>query len=114
MMFGTYSNYESRLSRLVILQKLAIRVVARVSSREHTGPIFSRLKILNIEQIKIFHVGEFMYGYHHGLLPLAFRGFFKLGTEIPKNIPTLPEMPEPIDLLSPALTLAYCWFFNVE
>src|SRR6218665_2752558 len=38
------SNYESRLSRLVILQKRAIRVVARVSSREHTGPIFSRLK----------------------------------------------------------------------
>ena len=23
-----------------------------------------------------------MYRYHHGLLPLAFRGFFKLGTEI--------------------------------
>ena len=76
------SNYESRLSRLVILQKRAIRVVARVSSREHTGPIFSRLKILNIEQIKTFQVGEFMYKYHHGLLPLAFRGFFKLGTEI--------------------------------
>src|SRR6218665_111466 len=53
------SNYESRLSRLVILQKRAIRVVARVSSREHTGPIFSRLKILNIEQIKTFQVGEF-------------------------------------------------------
>src|SRR6218665_1027704 len=76
------SNYESRLSRLVILQKRAIRVVARVSSREHTGPIFSHLKILNIEQIKTFQVGEFMYNYHHGLLPLAFRGFFKLGTEI--------------------------------
>src|SRR6218665_991645 len=86
------SNYESRLSRLVILQKRAIRVVARVSSREHTGPIFSRLKILNIEQIKTFQVGEFMYKYHHGLLPLAFRGFFKLGTKIHSY--TLPEMPE--------------------
>src|SRR6218665_872044 len=76
------SNYKSRLSRLVILQKRAIRVVARVSSREHTGPIFSRLKILNIEQIKTFQVGEFMYKYHHGLLPLAFMGFFKFSTEI--------------------------------
>ena len=76
------SNYDSRLSRLVILQKRAIRVVARVSSREHTGPIFSRFNILNIEQIKIFQVGEVMYRYHHGLLPLAFRGFFKLCTEI--------------------------------
>src|SRR6218665_1365603 len=38
--------------------------------------------ILNIEQIKTFQVGEFMYKYHHGLLSLAFRGFFKLGTEI--------------------------------
>ena len=68
----------------MILQKRAIRVVARsrVSSREHTGPIFSRLKILNIEQIKTFQVGKFMYRYHHGLLPLAFSGFFKLGTEI--------------------------------
>src|SRR6218665_3678757 len=78
------TNYKSRLSRLVILQKRAIRVVARVSSREHTGQIFSRLNIhvLNIEQIKTFQVGEFMYRHHHGLLPLAFRGFFKLGTEI--------------------------------
>ena len=66
----------------LILQKRAIRVVARVSSREHTGPIFSRLKILNIEQINTFQVGEFMYRYHHGLSPVAFRGFFKLGTEI--------------------------------
>ena len=76
------SNYEFRLSRLVIFQKRAIRVVAKASSREHTGQIFSRLNILNIEQIKTFQVGEFMYRYHHGLLPLAFRGFFKLGTEI--------------------------------
>src|SRR6218665_1337885 len=43
---------------------------------------FSRLNILNIEQIKTFQVGEFMYRYHPGLLPLTFRGFFKLGTEI--------------------------------
>src|SRR6218665_1587269 len=98
------TNYESRLSRLVILQKRAIRVVARVSSRKHTGPIFSRLKILNIEQIKTFQVGKFMYRYHHGLLPLAFRGFFKLGTEIHSYFTRNAGAYRP---LSPALTLAY-------
>src|SRR6218665_2537808 len=53
------SNYESRLSRLVILHKRAIRVVARVSSREHTGPIFSRLKIyiyLISNKLKLFRL----------------------------------------------------------
>ena len=88
----------------MILQRLAIRVVARVSSREHTEPIFSRLKILHFEQFKTFQVGEFMYRYHHGLLPLAVRVSLNL---VLKYIPTSLEMPVPIGLLSPALTLAY-------
>src|SRR6218665_961018 len=98
------SNYESRLSRLVILQKRAIRVVARVSFREHTGPIISRLKILNIEQIKIFRLGSScintIMAYYLRLLGASLN-------LVPRYIPTLPEMPEPIDLFSPALTLAY-------
>jgi hypothetical protein len=38
--------------------------------------------LLNIEQIKTLQNGEFLYRYEHGLLPLAFRGFFQHGTEI--------------------------------
>jgi Reverse transcriptase (RNA-dependent DNA polymerase) len=76
------STYESRLHRLVILQKRALRIIAGVPSFTHTRPIFSDLKLLNIEQIKTLQVGEFMYRYEHGLLPQVFRGFFRLGTEV--------------------------------
>src|SRR6218665_3849339 len=65
---------------------------------------FSRLKILNIEQIKTFQVGEFMYKYHQAYYLRLLRASLNL---VPKYIPTLPEMPEPINLLSTALTLAY-------
>ena len=76
------STYDTRLNRLVILQKRAIRIVAGARPREHTAPLFSILKLLNIEQIKTVQIGEFLYRYEHGLLPLAFRGFFQHGTEI--------------------------------
>jgi Reverse transcriptase (RNA-dependent DNA polymerase)/Endonuclease-reverse transcriptase len=76
------STYSTRLQRLVTLQKRAIRIIAGVHSCEHTSPIFSALKLLNIEQIKILQVGEFMYRYDHGLLPPAFSDFFHQGTEI--------------------------------
>ena len=105
----------------MIRQKRAIRVIARMSSREqqqHTGPIFSRLNILNSEQIKTFQVGEFMYRYHHGIYTSRYgiytsrwyRYLWLLGVALNlvlKYIPTSPEMPVPVGLLSPALTLAY-------
>src|SRR6218665_2975615 len=100
------SNYESRLSRLVILQKRAIRVVARVSSREHTGPIFSRLNLryLISNKLKLFSLGssyiDTIMAYYLWLLGVSLN-------LVPKYIPTLPEMPEPVDLILPALTLAY-------
>ena len=67
-------------------------------------PIFARLNIFNIEQIKTFQVGgsriDAIMAYYLWLLGVS----LKL---VLKYIPTSREMQEPIGLLSPALTLAY-------
>lgn len=75
------STYESRV-RSFVIQKRAIRIVAAVSPQVYTGSIFSNLKLLNLEQINMFQIEVFMYRYDRGLLPPAFRGYFKFGTEI--------------------------------
>ena len=75
------STYDSRLTRLVILQKRAIRTVAGVPWGAHTEPLFSRLKQLKLEQIRSLQIGLFMFRYDRNMLPACFKGFFHLGSE---------------------------------
>src|SRR3984885_12851470 len=44
-------TYPSRLKGLIILQKRAVRVIAGASRREHSAPLFSKFKILTINEI---------------------------------------------------------------
>ena len=57
------SNYKSRLVRLIILQKRAIRLIARSCYRCHTKELFSSHHILTIEQIRVLQTGVFMFCY---------------------------------------------------
>ena len=50
-----------RLRKQVILQKRAIRIIAGIRKWEHTGPSFSELRLLRIDQIKDLQIGEFFY-----------------------------------------------------
>ena len=41
----------SHLNKLIILQKRAVRIIAGVNPREHTDPLFIKLKILKLSEI---------------------------------------------------------------
>ena len=76
------SNYESRLHKLIILQKKAIRLIQGARKDAHTAPIFRDLNLLNLKQIRSLQIGEFIYRYEHNLLPSSFAGYFTLGSQI--------------------------------
>src|ERR1700733_13302806 len=48
----------------------------------HTKPIFSSLRLLNLEQILTLQTSIFMFRYEHKLLPLCFQGYFHLASDI--------------------------------
>ena len=71
------STYHSYISKLEVLQKRVIRIIAGVNRREHTKPLFSDLKILTINNLFSYCVGLFMYKHHHGQLPEVLNIFTK-------------------------------------
>lgn len=70
------STYNSRLLRLITLQKRAIRIIAGVPYGSHTKQLFLDLNLLNVPQIRTYQIGEFMFRYDRGLLPPAYNDFF--------------------------------------
>ena len=75
------STYKSNFIRLVTLQKYAIRFIANIPRRAHTALYFKEFGLLKIDQIRHLQIGEFMYRYNHGLLPLVFNDFFNLTSD---------------------------------
>ena len=71
------SAYKSNLSKLLILQKRAIRFVAKLPYGAHTKPEFLSLKILKPDQIRQVQIGIFMYRYIHNQLPSTYRDYFQ-------------------------------------
>src|SRR6218665_793539 len=98
------SNYESRLSRLVILQSAQSEWSQKCHLMNILGQFFLVLRYLISNKLKLFRLGssciDTIMAYYLWLLGASLN-------LVPKYTPTLPEMPEPIDLLSPGLTLAY-------
>ena len=80
------STYESRLHKLVLLQKRGVRVVAGASSIAHTSPLFLEFNLLKFHQIKTFQTGIFMYRFAHNLLPPNFTGYFQQGADIHSHL----------------------------
>ena len=60
------------LSRLVIMQKKAIRTICNVPSRTHTAPLFKTLQILPVDKLIHFSKIKFMHNYVHNRLPFSF------------------------------------------
>ena len=75
------SAYKSNLSRLVILQKRAVRFIAKLPYGAHTLTEFLRLKILKPDQIRQVQIGIFMYRYTHNQLPSTYRNYFQSNTD---------------------------------
>jgi Reverse transcriptase (RNA-dependent DNA polymerase) len=76
------SNYPSRLTRLIILQKRALRVITKSKKNSHTAELFASHGILTLDQIRILQTEEFMYRYSHDLLPRTFANYFTTGSVI--------------------------------
>ena len=75
------SNYMYRLHKINILQKRAIRIIARVLPTTHTSQFFSRFKILRLNQINTIQISEFMYRHKHKLLPSVFNDYFNITSD---------------------------------
>ena len=54
-------NNPNNLNSLAVIQKRAIRNICLLKYREHTAHFFSKLNLLQIEDIGLLQVSQFMY-----------------------------------------------------
>ena len=64
------------ITKLLKIQKRAIRIISNSSYLCHTKPLFEKYKILSIFELYDKELGIFMYKYKNGLLPLSFDHVF--------------------------------------
>jgi len=60
------------LTKLVKIQKKAVRIISNAAFRAHTAPISKILKILPIDKMIILSKLKFMHSYAHNKLPFSF------------------------------------------
>ena len=72
----------SSLHKLNVLQKRAIRIISGVPPRTHTPPLFTKWKILDLEKINKYLMGQLMFKYYKKKLPCIFDGFFMLNGDV--------------------------------
>ena len=53
--------YHTYLDRILKLQKRAVRIIAGAGFRDHTKPLFSLFKLLNVYQLNQYQIGCFMF-----------------------------------------------------
>ncbi len=76
------STYVTNLNRILLLQKRAVRILTNSEYRTHSDPLFKQLKILDIFKLNLFHIGKFMFLYHHCMLPTCFDELFITNNQI--------------------------------
>ena len=76
------SIYRTNLSRLVILQKRVVRIIAKTQYYAHTDPIFKNLGIFKFYDIHLLQLGLFMYSYQIRTLPSKFDCKFTLNRKV--------------------------------
>ena len=55
------STFETHLQPLITQHKRTIRTITGAGFRDHTEPLFSRLKLLKLQDIYYFHLGTYMF-----------------------------------------------------
>ena len=84
----TYCNsvwghtFKSHLSRLLILQKKAIRLISSSPYNCPSIPLFKKMNILPISELISMNSLIFMYKYKSGILPKIFENMFTLNSTI--------------------------------
>ena len=70
------SNYPTKRNCLLLLQKRVLRIITRSGWRDHSGPLFSTLGILNISEINKLQLDDFVYKHQNNLLPEIYDSYF--------------------------------------
>ena len=70
------STYKTKMHKIHVLQKKAMRIIARAESRASSIPIFYSLKKLTIYDINKMHIANFMYLLQNNLLPSVVQNTF--------------------------------------
>ena len=68
--------YATHLNRLKLLQKRAIRIIAKVDRLHHTDDLYSKLGILKFHMINDYMTGHIMYKAFMNTLPPPVQGIF--------------------------------------
>ena len=63
------NNFLTRLSRIVTLQKRAVRTIAKIKYRDSTVDAFKELKILKVREITDLEIFLFMFKFYNNQLP---------------------------------------------
>ena len=82
------NTLDTYLKPIVVLQNKAVRLISGAKRRTiiwnereilipaHTDPLYKKLNILKLSQIYIYSVQQFVFKYHHGMLPNIFNNFY--------------------------------------
>ncbi len=70
------NNYKSRLNKIIILQKRAVRIISNSQYLTHTNSLFKNLKILKLQDIVRLEVLKFVYKHKFNKLPHIFQNYF--------------------------------------
>ena len=76
------NNYPSRLTRIEILQKRAVRTIAKIQYRDSTVNFFKELKILKIKEIYKLETSLFMFKLYNNQIPINLTGVFSVNSQI--------------------------------
>ena len=69
------ANY-TLLQKVYLLQKRAIRAITRSEYLAHTDPLFTKLKILKMNDIYLTNIASLMWDYDHDLIPQSLKVWF--------------------------------------
>ena len=76
------SSNKTTLVPLVKLQKKAIRIISSATKTTSSGLLFSKYRILTIDELYTLNVGSFMHSFLTGKIPKPFQDMFTLNSNI--------------------------------
>ena len=81
------NSHQTLLDKLLLLQKKSLRIIFHLHPRAHTDSLFYENKILKINDLHTFQLGQFMFNYNNNNLPNVFHDIFFRNNRV-HNYPT--------------------------
>ena len=69
-------NSTNKLNSIIVLQKRAVRNIAKAESCAHSSPLFKKLDLLKVSDICCFQTALFMFKFSQFQLPCKFNDYF--------------------------------------